>query len=576
MLKPSEHTLEKTDGSIKQYIDSLEANLSEYQKRNIHLQEQNSCLQEQNNLLQNQNVQFQNALLERDGKIEYLLEQLKLKNRKIFSSSSEKTSAICSELPIFNEPEAIFDELTPEEKFPQPSCRNKKQKGHKENLLKELPTQTEEIKLGETEQICSCCGKQMHEMGFDEREELIAVTQYKVRLIREYKYSCRHCEQIAAETFKIVKAKGPRPVIEKSYASAELLAHIIGQKYFNASSLYRIERSFALSGLDISRQTMSNWMIYLYEKYFSQFYDCLYREFLKQDIIQADETAVQVLREEGKDGKKKSYMWVYRTSGEAPNIVLYDYQPTREGNNVFNFLKNFTGKYLQSDGFEGYQKAIKKWSEKDENGNALKDIKLMGCWAHARRKFVEAVEVLPAPERDKLNNLAVAGLRYINDLYKIYNESWDDEKARSRRLEQLKEHLDKIQDWMKKKEVLPKTHSGRAVQYLRNQWPKLITFLENENISLDNNAAERAIRLFVMGRKNWLFAVTPSGAKASAVIYSIIQTAQANRLNPIKYIEYLLSEFPNLNMSDENVFEKFTPWNEQIQRQFFSEGQKGI
>ena len=568
MLRPSDNHLELLDESVKKYIVHLESDISEYKK-------QNTLHQSQATQLKSLNTQLQKELLERDERIAYLLLQLKLKNHKLFGTSSEKTAAICGELPIFNEPEATFDELNEKEKQLEPSYRNKKLKGHKEKILKDLPTEMEEVKLPESEQICKCCGNKMHEMGFDEREEIVPVQEYKLRVIREYKYSCRHCEKTALDV-RIIKAKGSKPVIEKSYASSELLAYIIGQKYFNASSLYRIERSFALSGVEISRQTMSNWMIYLHKEYFLHFYAYLHKYLLKQTIIQADETSLQVLREEGRDAKKKSYMWVYRTSGKAPAIVLYDYQASRKNDNVLEFLENFSGKYLQSDGFEAYQTAIKKWTKEDANGMVLKDIKLMGCWAHARRKFTDAIEVLPLQERNNPNNLAVAGLQYINELYKIYESPRDNEKNIAKRLETLKEHLENMQDWMNKKEVLSKTHSGRAVQYLRKQWSRLTTFLEDENISLDNNATERAIRLFVLGRKNWLFAVAPSGAKASAAIYSIIQTAQANHLEPIKYIEYLLKNFPNLNLKDENIFEDFLPWNEKIQEQFYSENIKGI
>ena len=590
MLKPSIDNLENVDQDIKNYIKYIEFQLSE---KNDLLQKKDSLLQKKDKVLQGKDGQItllqtqlsstqtqlsltQTKLQQYRDKIIRLLEQLKLKNRKIFSSSSEKTAALCGELPFFNEPEAIHDELDEAEKQqPEPSYRAKKQKGHKEKVLKDLPVEIENVKLDEAQQICSCCGNPMHEMGFDEREELIPITEYKVRVIREYKYSCRYCEK-NAEKVKIVKAKGSKSVIEKSYASAEMLSHIIGQKFFNASSLYRIERSLSLDGIDVSRQTMSNWLIYIYKNYLSHYYDYLHKELLKQEIIQADETTVQVLREKNRNAKQKSYMWVYRTSGNAPEIILFDYQMSRESENVLAFLKNFNGKYIQSDGFEGYGKVIKKWSEKDKDGNPVKEVKLAGCWAHARRKFVEAVELLPAAERKNANNLAVAGLLYINELYKISKEDFDNEEKRQNRLNKLKFHLSVMQDWMNKKETLPKTHSGRAVQYLRNQWSRLTVFLENEYISLDNNAAERAIRLFVLGRKNWLFAITPNGANASAAIYSIIQTAQANGLNPLKYIEYLLKLFPNIDLKDENVFAEIVPWHKNMQEQFFSTTMKGV
>ncbi len=293
------------------------------------------------------------------------------------------------------------------------------------------------------------------------------------------------------------------------------------QKFVMYSPLYRLEQKFNREGLKLSRQTMANWVLNASDTWLRPIYDVLHRDLCRKSVLHGDEITLQVLKESGKSATNKSYMWLYRTSGcaETP-IVLYEYQPSRKAAHAEEFLKGFSG-WLHADGYQGYHKL-------PEN------IRVVGCWAHARRKFDEALQTVP--EEDRKNSMAAIGECYCTKLFHLEEPlaELSPEERYAKRLELEKPVLDALLVWANENapKTAPKSALGKALHYLLEQWPYLVRYLEDGRLELSNNRAERSIKPFVMGRKNWLFANTPAGAQSSAVIYSLIETAKESNLDP--------------------------------------------
>jgi len=338
-------------------------------------------------------------------------------------------------------------------------------------------------------------------------------------------------------------------VIPGSYASASTVAYVMNSKYVEGLPLYRQEQQWARLGVEISRQTMANWVIKASDLWLESLYGRLHEELLRRRYLQADETGLQVLHEEGREAQSKSCMWLYRTGRDGPPIVLFDYQTTRAGKHAKNFLAGFKG-YLQSDGYSGYE--------------VIPDVTLVGCMSHARGKFDEALKILPKDKR--LNpGVALEGLTYCNKLFAVERELKDasPEERYKVRLERSRPILDEFAQWLHRQssQVLPKTLLGQAVKYCQNQWSKLEAFLLDGHLEIDNNRSERSIKPFVLGRKGWLFSNTPKGARASAVIYSIVETAKENNLIPYQYLNYLFQRLPNMGDAD---LDEVLPWSDTL------------
>jgi len=274
---------------------------------------------------------------------------------------------------------------------------------------------------------------------------------------------------------------------------------------------------------------------------------------LKRDILHADETTLQVLREPGRAAATDSYMWLYRTGREGPSIVLFDYQETRSKKHPRRFLSDFKG-YLHVDGYAGY--------------DDLPNITLVGCWAHARRKFDEALKALPSSASLGEPVTAKEGLDFCNQLYAIERDLKDSspEKRYEQRIARSRPVLDAFSAWLDEQSlrVLPKSALGQAIMYCKNQWSRLEAFLLDGRLELDNNRSERTIKPFVIGRKNWLFSNTPRGAKASATIYSIIETAMENGLMPFEYLKYVFETLPNMDITEPSDLDRLLPWSKEL------------
>jgi hypothetical protein len=305
----------------------------------------------------------------------------------------------------------------------------------------------------------------------------------------------------------------------------------------------------------LSRQTMSNWLLKASEDWLELLYEAFREVLLTESVLHADETTLQVLNEPGKTAQSKSYMWLYRTgrydsrSREMKRpIVVYEYQPDRKAKRPLDFLANFKG-YLHADGYDGYH-------------TLPEGIIVVGCWAHARRKFDEALKITPEKARESSN--VQRGKRYCDRLFALERQFADmtPEERFKKRWELSKPVMDEFFAWLDSLNALPKTPIGAAAQYVLGQRRYLQLFLDDGRLEISNNRAERSIKPFVIGRKNWLFANTPRGAKASAVIYSIIETAKESGLNPFAYLSYIFQNAPNWDFrNNRDVLNLLMPWN---------------
>jgi hypothetical protein len=322
------------------------------------------------------------------------------------------------------------------------------------------------------------------------------------------------------------------PVIKGSFASPEAIAHIMTQKFVMGSPLYRQEQELNRNGIQLSRNTMSNWLLKATEDYLEPIYDALRELLLVHDNLHADETTLQVLREPGKSAQSKSYIWLYRTGSDAIHpIVLYDYQPDRRAKRPAAFLEGYQG-YLHTDGFDGYH-------------SLPGEIVIVGCWAHARRKFDEALKSLS--EKERANSQVIQGKRYCDRLFELeraFAELSPEDRCRKRQ-EFSKPLMEEFFAWLNNLHDLPKTPLGKAKHYALGQRKYLERYLLDGRLEISNNRAERSIKPFVIDRKNFLFANTPRGAKASAIMFSIIETAKENGLNPFNYLTYIFANAPN-------------------------------
>lgn len=486
-----------------------------------------------------------------EQEIARLREQIHLLLHKRFGTSSEKHST--DQLGLFNEAElgaaddTLADAVDSAEAEIQVPARSRKKRG-RQPLPDWLPRVRIEHDLPEHEQHCACCGNTaLHRIGEEVSEQLdIIPAQVQVLQHVRPKYACRQCET------GIRTVPMPLQPIPGSIASPALLAHIAVSKYQDALPLHRLETILQRAGIELPRSTLALWMVRV-GQLIQPLINLLRDRLLAAPLIHCDETTVQVLKEPGKAATSESYMWVQVAGATGEKVVLFDYAPSRSGSVPERLLAGYEG-YLQTDGYEGYA-AI---------GRAP-GVTHLGCWAHARRKFDEAIKGQGKTKKGApaKSGKAQAGLAYIQNLYAIERriaEQPPDERHCVRQTESLP-ILQALRDWLDTSlpQVPPKTLLGKALSYLHNQWPRLIRYCEAGHLRMDNNPAENAIRPFVVGRKNWLFSQSQAGARASAHLYSLIETAKANGLEPFTYLKTVLSQLPAA--SSVKAMEALLPWN---------------
>ncbi len=509
---------------------------------------------------QEQLNQLTQELQSTNQQLQKLTEQLILANHHRFGRSSERMNAdpnqICfrevdGTIVFFNEAEAVSDLDLPEPESLEVKPRKKKRTGHKKELLEGLPVETIPHYLTEEELIA-----EFGENGWKQLPDAI-VEQYRF-VPAEVKVEEHHIGVYSSKTDgHMIKAPHPKKLLHGSLVSPSIAAAIINGKYVNAVPLYRLEQEFQRWGLTIPRQNMANWMIRLAENYFSVLYDYLHEKLYDYSVIQADETPVLVNRD-GRAAGSKSYMWVYRSGYlyQDKQIVLYDYQKTRNASHPRQFLKNYSG-ICVTDGYEVYHTLAK---EKE-------DLTIAGCWVHCRRRFDEALKVLPEPARKE--SVAYLAMKQIQAIYREEGKLKDlaPEERLSQRQHMIKPLVDAFFSYLKQYEhQLANIEKLRdAFGYALNQEKYLRVFLSNGDVPIDNNASERAIRGFCIGKRNWQMIDTINGAQSSAILYSIAETAKANHLKPYMYFQYLLEEIPkHLDDVDRTFLEDLLPWSDKL------------
>lgn len=495
-----------------------------------------------------------------NDKTQLMMEQIVLSNKSRFGRSSEKMTdpgqirfmEVDGKIVFFNEAEAVCDLTAPEpDDLEIRASKKKKQTGKKNEDLSGIPVQRIDHYMTEEELTA-----EFGEKGWKQLPDAISRCYRFVPAKVEVEE--HHIGVYASKTDEhMVKAPHPKNLLRGSLVSQSLAAAVINGKYVNAVPLYRLEKEFERYGLAITRQNMANWMIRLGESYLAVMYDYLHRLLYRYHVIQADETPVLV-NKDGRPAGSKSWMWVYRSGFMYPEkqIILYEYQKTRNASHPREFLKDYSG-ICVTDGYQVYHTLEK---EKE-------DLKIAGCWVHCRRKFHDALEVIP-------KDLRKQSVLYLimNQIRAIYREEGklsglsSDERTAKRQLV-VKPLVDAFFAYLKQNsDRVPKSGKTKeAFTYALNQERYLRVFLENGDVPMDNNASERAIRGFCIGKKNWEMIDTVNGATSSAIIYSIAETAKANQLKPYEYFEYLLTEIPkHMDDKNSNFLEELLPWSETL------------
>ena len=533
-------------------------------------------------------------LREMELRIAVLEEKLRLAAHKRFGASSEKTDP--DQLGLFNEAETLGEQLdsdTPETEITVPEHTRKK--GGRKPLPAELPRMRLEHDIPESEKTCPCGSGHARPRIGEMVSEQADIIPAQVRVIQHvrFKYGpCRVCDgvfpelaatptdaatsddaavtgdasatadavappvEVALEPLSetrpepraVIVAPLPAQPIPKSIASPGTCAFVATAKYADGLPLYRLEKILARYGLDVSRGTLAAWMIKLGELIIP-LVNLMEEIQLGYDVLQMDETTVQVLKEDGRKPQSKSRMWVRRGGPPDMPVVLFNYEPTRSGKVAWRLTEDFRG-FLQSDGYSGYDAVGKR-----------DGIVHIGCLAHARRFFDEALKAQKATGR---GGLAAEGLAMIQKIYrleKIARETKMGPDARKKlRDEKARPVWDNLRSWLDRvrRHAPPSTKIGEALTYLDNQWASLVRVLDDGRLEVDNNLCENAIRPFVLGRKAWLFSDTPAGAEASARLYSLIETAKANGVEPYAYLRRVFTDLPAATTLVE--IEALLPW----------------
>lgn len=524
-------------------------------KLNKTISAQNDLISSLQKMLEERNAKD----ADKDQLIANLQAQLDYLKNKLFGSTSEsRHNQIQGQLSIFDSSdsdEKPAEIIEPEIIKVQAHTKKRKPKATYDEIFADLPTRQIIVDtLSEEEKTCAICGTDMVSIGHEVIRTELVYTEPKLERI-EYiatTYSCPKCKDTEEPQF--IKDEGVPALIPGSYVSSSLAAHVMYYKYVMSVPLYRQEKDFKHLGANLSRTSMAHWIIHCSENYFQPMYDYMHRQLLKRRYLMADETPLQVLKEKERRPQSKSYVWLVRTGedGEIP-IILYSYTPTRAGKNAAEFLKDAEpGYFLMTDGYQGY--------------NKVPEANRCCCWAHIRRYWLRAI---PKGHEKDYTNPAVQGLLYCNKLFE-YERSYREKglslkRIYNRRLKDEKPVIEAFLSWLDG--LYPKTGDNiiRAITYTNNCRPYMMNYLKDGACSLSNNLSENSIRPLVVGRKNWLFSDTPAGAKASMNVYSMIETAKENELDPLKYLTFLLENRPNANMSEDELA-KLAPWSEEAKK----------
>ena len=490
-------------------------------------------------------------------KLEHMNEVFANAQRARFGQSSEKETYVLGkdQLSLFDEAESAQDHKAED---PTPDTilvagHERKKKRTQAQMLNHLPEEEVLLEIPEEQRICSKCGGNMKPIDKKFLRHEMQIIPKQVRLLAYYAvtYACDKCEKDTGFA-RIVSVKPPVPLMKHSLASASTVAYIMAQKYVDGLPLARQEKIWEREGISLSRATMANWVIQCSQTWLKPLYKHMKQRLLEQSVIHADETVVQVLKEDGKPAASESRMWLYASGALLRHQVrLFEYQPDRSGRRAEAFLKGFTG-CLVTDGYAGY--------------NQVQNVTRCGCWSHARRKWREA---MPEGATVKTSKAAV-GYQYCNKLFAEerkcapYRPEYRKEYRQNKELPLLEEYF----AWLNTLHPEKGSKLEDAVRYSLNQKQQLMAFLDHGEVPISNNLAENAIRPFTLGRKNWLFCDTPKGADASAVVYSLVESAKANGIEPFAYLQHVLVQLPYFGKSPSHEdLEALMPWAPDIQQE---------
>lgn len=506
-----------------------------------------TTLPDNTTLLKQMLVDFQGH---HDKETAILLEEISLLRAQLYGRKSEKFNPVDGPqpLPLFDMPEPTDGMEEPEDDEVDVPAHTRRKRG-RQALPDNLPRVERLHDIDGADKICGC-GCELSRIGEEVSEQLdiIPAQMQVIRHIRP-KYACKNCEGLEDDGPTVKIAPVPPQIIPKSIASPGLLSSILTAKFIDHTPFYRQEKQLIRLGVTISRTSMCKWAMQAASAC-QPLLNLLQDEVLSGYYINIDETTLQVLQEPGRSATTKSYMWIFRRGDPTRPVLLYQYHPTRSGDVVKAFLHGFKG-YVQTDGYVAYNFLD------DE-----KDIHHIGCWAHCRRGFND---VIKAQGKNRKIGAADEAMKYIKKLYRLErhakNNDFSVEEMYRMRQEEAQPILEDFKKWLSKKSLQtpPKGLLGKAVSYTLNQWHRLIGYIEDGHLTPDNNMAENSIRPFVIGRKNWLFSGTPEGAEASALLYSLIETAKANNLEPYAYLRHIFDRLPASSSLED--YEALLPWN---------------
>ena len=505
-------------------------------------------------------LSMQDQISQLNANMERLIEQIADANSKRYGRSSEKLETISGQLElelIFNEAEALTETLyvvePVEEDVIQP--RHRKSKGKREADLKDLPVEVISHTLSE-ERLQDVFGTDGWKQLPDEIYKRVRV-QPAVYTVEEH-----HVAVYAGKDNQtIIKVDRPKDLLRNSLLTPSLAASIMNAKYVNGLPLYRISQEFLRYDIHISRQVMANWMIQCADRYLGILYDRLHKEMYRFHVLQADETPVMVTKD-GRPANSKSYMWIYRTGKSYTDtpVILYEYQRTRKSDHPEEFLKDFKG-IMVCDGYSAYRKLDRK----------NPDIIFAGCWSHARRRFTEALKALPkTAQKNAKETVDYEAVSRIAAIYHLDNQM-EGQPAKVRKMYRqanIRPLVEAFFAWAKEiqsKNQLSRGKTLDGINYCINQEASLKAFLEDGDIPMDNNATESALRSFCLHKHTWKLIDSLDGANASAIIYSITETAKANNLNPFRYLEYVLTVLKDhQDDRDYGFIDDILPWSEKL------------
>ncbi len=495
--------------------------------------------------------------------IDNMIQALLHTRKKLFGSSSEKTQ-IDGQLSLFESINELALELIDNKK--KITVRNHKKtprkSGVREEMLSSIPQEIEEYIINEDE-VCPTCGEELKVIGkrVVRSEVEFIPAKLKVKQIVQQIAKCPSCGKKDSENTSpvFVKAKVPSPILQHSFSTPSLVAQVMYLKFMMGIPFNRQEKDWFLKGLVLTRADMAYWVIRCSEQWLAPVYNEIHKQLLKSEVLHMDETRIQCNKEEGRKASSQSYMWVMRSAAsEEIQAAYFHYSPSRSTSIARSLLENYSG-YLITDAYSGYN-----------NAGVYKHC---FCWAHCRRYFIESIP-LDSNGKEIPGSKGEEGREYINLLFKVEEEikNLSFEEKKKKRQDASKPILDAFWSWILETSAMKTTNEKltMALTYATNQKEFLETFLEDGRIPLSNNLCEANIKSFATARRAWLFADTPNGAKANAILYTLVETSKANNLDVYEYLRYLLEEMPNNDhLIHPEVLIKYLPWSKELPEQCY-------